>query len=141
LEVSQRAESHEVDGVPEPVFYGIGDYKTGSEGEQLQQDVDVLEIDLDEDGPLREEYLPKRRINSASSRARSDSSRTLPPPAKWSPAADEPIMPGGMENPGTVPCAAAYRSRPANRVYGASCSFPPGARHEPTDVAHRQTNR
>ncbi|KAJ6627556.1 hypothetical protein B0H10DRAFT_2173623 [Mycena sp. CBHHK59/15] len=68
--------------------------------------VDVLEIDLDEDGPLREEYLPKRRISGAAS-TRSFGShdapahtwqshkvveKSLPPPARWSPAADEPIL-------------------------------------------------
>ncbi|KAI0687218.1 hypothetical protein BC835DRAFT_409838 [Cytidiella melzeri] len=99
LEASQRSETHEVDGIPEPVFYGIEGSKATSAGEQLQGDVDVLEIDLDEDGPLREEYLPKRRISGASStRARSEVSRVLPPPAKWSPAADEPIVRGNMRS-------------------------------------------
>jgi hypothetical protein len=72
---------------------------------------------LDEDGPLREEYLPKRHVSCTSS-VRSVKSRdasnskfrvsqadwenrglgtvdvekVLPPPAKWSPAADEPIF-------------------------------------------------
>jgi hypothetical protein len=133
LEVSQRAENHEIDGVPEPVFYGTGDYKTGSEGEQLQQDVDVLEIDLDEDGPLREEYLPKRRISSASSRARSDSSRALPPPAKWSPAADEPIMRGGMKT------QAQYLA-PQPITHGqptASMIPPPAPFHQGLDMSRR----
>ncbi|OJA15286.1 hypothetical protein AZE42_00928 [Rhizopogon vesiculosus] len=67
------------------------------------------DIDLDEDGPLRQEYLPKRRVSSGSSTSQCATSRvegvqkelrepkaspnesTLPPPSKWSPAADEPI--------------------------------------------------
>jgi hypothetical protein len=78
------------------------------------QSVDVLEIDLDEDGPLREEYLPKRRISAADSTRSFNShdappprvsvdnaqnwqshkvfEKSLPPPARWSPAADEPIL-------------------------------------------------
>jgi hypothetical protein len=98
---------------PQPVFIGLEERKQA----RLEQDeasaTDVLEIDLDEDGPLREEYLPKRRISGAGSvrSSRSNSSthghgdnvkeseqrgvremeNPLPPPAKWSPAGDEPI--------------------------------------------------
>ena len=53
------------------------------------------DINLDEDGPLREEYLPRRRTNGKvgfSSSANSTAQHSLPPPAKWSPAADEPIF-------------------------------------------------
>ena len=60
---------------------------------------EILDIDLDEDGPLREEYLPKRRVNNprAPELARIPfkpiaPGRALPPPAKWSPEHDEPIM-------------------------------------------------
>jgi hypothetical protein len=103
--------------VPEPVFLGLEERRR----EKLEMDeyspdgIDVLEIDLDEDGPLREEYLPKRRVsrtNSARSvksrdalnsktrvdyadwenRRTIDAEKVLPPPAKWSPAADEPIL-------------------------------------------------
>ncbi|KAI0750777.1 hypothetical protein C8Q80DRAFT_1098014 [Daedaleopsis nitida] len=82
---------------PQPVFVGLEDQKK----ERLAYDEslldDVLEIDLDEDGPLREEYLPRRRIstrgyNSATEAYSKASERALPPPAKWSPAADEPIF-------------------------------------------------
>jgi hypothetical protein len=101
----------------EPVFLGLEERRK----EKMERDhagqVDIHEIDLDEDGPLREEYLPRRRINADRSRStdsrdssnrslcsgqRSDSdtcapgflpaNRALPPPAKWSPAADEPIL-------------------------------------------------
>ena len=64
-----------------------------------QSNKEILDIDLDEDGPLREEYLPKRPVSNArdTEPARIPfkpiaPGRTLPPPAKWSPEHDEPIM-------------------------------------------------
>ncbi|THH23161.1 hypothetical protein EUX98_g8012 [Antrodiella citrinella] len=85
---------------PTPVFVGVEDHQKekGRYEQPCEEDIDVLEIDLDEDGPLREEYMPKRRISSAGSSRRVqsqervlDTNRMLPPPAKWSPEADEPI--------------------------------------------------
>ncbi|KII95813.1 hypothetical protein PLICRDRAFT_98591 [Plicaturopsis crispa FD-325 SS-3] len=97
----------------EPVFLGLEDRKRERyERENGIQAIDDLEIDLDEDGPLREEYLPKRRVSGARSahssisigksvdlqhglkewEKRADPERMLPPPAKWSPAGDEPIL-------------------------------------------------
>ncbi|KZT19300.1 hypothetical protein NEOLEDRAFT_983820 [Neolentinus lepideus HHB14362 ss-1] len=94
-----------------PVFLGLEERrleKVQREEGILDPGVDVLEIDLDEDGPLREEYLPRRRVSrSGSVRSAGSSSKNsfstnglsndadamLPPPAKWSPAADEPIVP------------------------------------------------
>ncbi|KAH9844212.1 uncharacterized protein C8Q71DRAFT_697335 [Rhodofomes roseus] len=83
---------------PEPVFAGLEDEKR-DQADAPVYDEDVLEIDLDEDGPLREEYLPRRRVSSVSSSRRAQATekvvepeRILPPPARWSPAADEPIM-------------------------------------------------
>jgi hypothetical protein len=100
---------------PEPVFLGLEERRR----EKLERDaaaaegnVDVFDIDLDEDGPLREEYLPKRRVSRGDSdRVREDyiakrtaylhqattskpvnNARVLPPPAKWSPSGDEPIL-------------------------------------------------
>lgn len=70
---------------------------------------EAYDIDLDEDGPLREEYLPRRRVSNGSDTSRRSTELTsrveverrelresatrnaLPPPSKWSPAADEPI--------------------------------------------------
>lgn len=70
---------------------------------------DAYDIDLDEDGPLREEYLPRRRMSKGNSTSQrpapmversqrefrepkpSPNESTLPPPSKWSPGADEPI--------------------------------------------------
>ncbi|KAF8640020.1 hypothetical protein AX17_001264 [Amanita inopinata Kibby_2008] len=87
-------------GPPQPAFIGLEERKR----ERLDKEQVVDDIDLDEDGPLREEYLPRRRINgsgpSAPKRkvetcdwvAQSSSESTLPPPAKWSPAGDEPIL-------------------------------------------------
>ena len=105
---------------PEPVFLGLEERRREKLGieDPSSDSVDVLEIDLDEDGPLREEYLPKRRgsrtgsVRSIRSRDAPDSKfpfdqarhwdaydarnieseKSLPPPAKWSPAADEPIF-------------------------------------------------
>jgi hypothetical protein len=119
LEDIVRAPASIDSSIPEPVFLGLEERrmeKLGSEDASTES-VDVYEIDLDEDGPLREEYLPKRRvsggssIHSVKSRDTPDSknvdksrdwekrdSRTaaaekvLPPPAKWSPEADEPIF-------------------------------------------------
>lgn len=132
LDASQRAETHEVEGIAAPVFYDIAENK-GHEVEQMQ-DVDVLAFDLDEDGPLREEYLPKRRISSASnSRTRSDTSRALPPPAKWSPAADEPIVRGNMR------AQAQYLApQPISHGHAAATVAPPPAPfHQALDMSRR----
>lgn len=98
----------------EPVFLGLEERRL----EKLEKEhaADALDIDLDADGPLREEYLPKRRRMSgassnwsnhsegkyiAATRAalekmhdweRREIEKPLPPPAKWSPAGDEPIL-------------------------------------------------
>ncbi|KAJ7507481.1 hypothetical protein B0H11DRAFT_1902617 [Mycena galericulata] len=99
---------------PQPVFMGLEERRRERMEKEQARSVDVLEIDLDEDGPLREEYLPKRRISGAgsthsnfhphdtSARAAADNTqnwqshkvveKSLPPPARWSPAADEPIL-------------------------------------------------
>ena len=58
-----------------------------------------FEIDLDEDGPLREEYVPKRRAsqrsvgfrNSYDARSSVHNVPLLPPPSEWSPQADPPV--------------------------------------------------
>lgn len=89
---------------PQPVFLGIEERREKLEREQAFT-VDVLEIDLDEDGPLREEYLPKRRVSGSTryflrpqavdenwERQKLEMNKPLPPPAKWSPAGDEPIL-------------------------------------------------
>jgi hypothetical protein len=80
-------------GVPQPIFVGFAERLRERE---LAMAVDVLEIDLDEDGPLREEYLPKRRVSKITFQPTchvidSVPVALLPPPAKWSPAGDEPI--------------------------------------------------
>ncbi|PFH52640.1 hypothetical protein AMATHDRAFT_74109 [Amanita thiersii Skay4041] len=85
---------------PQPTFIGLEERVR----EKSEKESTVDDIDLDEDGPLREEYLPRRssRFNSYNSHERNDSSghslrqsvpeKALPPPAKWSPAGDEPIF-------------------------------------------------
>ena len=82
-----------------PVFLGLEDKRR--EIEQLEQTyaVDLADIDLDAEGPLRHEYVPKRRSSGAgpvrySSQERPiDPVRELPPPARWSPAGDELVHP------------------------------------------------
>jgi hypothetical protein len=102
----------------EPIFLGLEKRRVEKLEKEQASHIDISEIDLDEDGPLREEYLPRRRasgagsIRSVHSRDTSGhsscpdnhldadarpvkllfSARTLPPPAKWSPAGDEPIL-------------------------------------------------
>ncbi|KAK7470928.1 hypothetical protein VKT23_002344 [Stygiomarasmius scandens] len=92
---------------PQPVFLGLEERKRERLAkEQALMNSDVLEIDLDEDGPLREEYMPRRRASTRSAGSenhppirqqnwetnRHAIERCLPPPAKWSPAGDEPIL-------------------------------------------------
>ncbi|KAK7061486.1 hypothetical protein R3P38DRAFT_2757924 [Favolaschia claudopus] len=107
---------------PQPVFLGLEERRRERMEKEQARSVDVLEIDLDEDGPLREEYLPKRRVSAAGSAHSSFRShdvlslrtagvdaadtqnrlgsgthhtmadKLLPPPARWSPAGDEPIL-------------------------------------------------
>lgn len=91
---------------PQPVFLGLEERRREKLEREQAFTVDVLEIDLDEDGPLREEYLPKRRVSGAGAtrsrdgqvvdenweRQKMEMEKSLPPPAKWSPAGDEPIL-------------------------------------------------
>ncbi|KAI0353567.1 hypothetical protein OH77DRAFT_1438015 [Trametes cingulata] len=79
---------------PCPVFVNLDEPKKDKVDKHDAYTDDVLEIDLDEDGPLREEYLPRRRLNSKPlySADYTRNEHTLPPPSKWSPSADEPII-------------------------------------------------
>lgn len=94
---------------PQPVFIGLEERKR--ERMQKEQATSPIEFDLDGDGPLRKEYVPKRRITnnrnsyhmgqkSTSWEMSQNGGKGLPPPARWSPAADEPIL------------------RDSNRLYG-----------------------
>ena len=98
---------------PQPVFLGLEERRRGRlDPRTAESSSEALEIDLDEDGPLREEYMPRRRIsrngsfretsgnttgapfgqeNSVEWEPATEMSQLLPPPAKWSPAADEPL--------------------------------------------------
>ena len=101
--------------VPQPVFIGLEE-RLREKIDQAECEKEVLEIDLDEDGPLRQEYLPKRHASNPTSQSSQlhenvtatlehntinnqkwnnceiPQSKQLPPPAKWSPAGDEPIF-------------------------------------------------
>ncbi|KAG0705422.1 hypothetical protein DFH29DRAFT_799990 [Suillus ampliporus] len=95
----------------EPVFLGFE-----QRSKEKLTSHEPYDIDLDEDGPLRQEYLPRRSVSNGSSMSRrsagsasriegerkelresmtSQNGTTLPPPSKWSPAADEPIRRAG----------------------------------------------
>lgn len=115
-EIVQAPVACSTSSVPQPVFLGLEERKREKMEQEHAMAADVLEIDLDEDGPLREEYLPKRRISGAGSHRNSVSiippiidsmpditahwqhshvqemGNLLPPPARWSPAGDEPIL-------------------------------------------------
>jgi hypothetical protein len=92
---------------PQPVFIGLEERRRQQMEKEMQAS-EVSEIDLDEDGPLREEYVPRRRsirnsrmnepavpsLTNENSWDRNtvEPTKHLPPPAKWSPAGDEPIL-------------------------------------------------
>jgi len=92
-------------GLPQPIFLGLEDRLRERTEKEAAMAIDISEIDLDEDGPLKEDYLPKRRaskLGSQSVQRRASAEnwgasepapiKVLPPPAKWSPAGDEPIL-------------------------------------------------
>ncbi|GJJ07440.1 hypothetical protein Clacol_001642 [Clathrus columnatus] len=81
-------------GIPKPVFLSLAERPKGQSTDPLThtgiEQFDLSEVDLDKDGPLREEYVPRKRPN----KERDEKGRflkDLPPPAEWSPAADPPI--------------------------------------------------
>ncbi|KAF5393763.1 hypothetical protein D9757_000268 [Collybiopsis confluens] len=92
----------------QPVFIGLEERRREKQEKEQSQKIQVLEIDLDEGGPLREEYMPKRRITGATTThtcenafldqypgcgtIKSDVEDCLPPPSRWSPPSDEPIL-------------------------------------------------
>lgn len=95
---------------PQPVFIGLEERRREKLEREQAMTVELAEFDIDEGGPLREEYIPKRRVSGASStysngsrendlhvssgwdRRNAQPVKGLPPPAKWSPAGDEPIL-------------------------------------------------
>lgn len=125
---------------PQPVFIGIEERKR--ERMQKEQASSPIEFNLDEDGPLREEYVPRRRISNSNTTRHGfhdhgkqpiwemgqSGGKTLPPPAKWSPAADEPIF------------------RESNRMYNryvavqptpATAAYPPYPSYQPVRDAYQ----
>lgn len=140
IESSDANEASLVEGVPQPVFWGLEGRKMPAS--EIEEDIDVLEIDLDEDGPLREEYLPKRRVSNASNTRRSyerpaEVERVLPPPARWSPAADEPIL--RVNNHRNQHQYVA--PQPIARGHASAAPAPPPAQfHQALDMSHRIWN-
>lgn len=102
IESPRRDETCSVILPPGPVFIGLEERRrehAAKEAATEKSNNEILDIDLDEDGPLREEYLPKRRVNNPRDPELTRvpfkpiaPGRMLPPPAKWSPEHDEPIM-------------------------------------------------
>lgn len=106
---------------PQPVFLGLEERRRERlDPTSVKPGSEALEIDLDEDGPLREEYMPKRRVsrhdcfrdengvilgahfrlvNGIEWERAPHMQKGLPPPAKWSPAADEPLRRDGIREP------------------------------------------
>ena len=106
---------------PQPVFLGLEERRRERlDPTSVEPGPETLEIDLDEDGPLREEYMPKRRVsrndyfrdetgvilgapfglvNGIEWERAPQMQKGLPPPAKWSPAADEPLRRDGIREP------------------------------------------
>lgn len=106
---------------PQPVFLGLEERRRERlDPSSVAPGSEALEIDLDEDGPLREEYMPKRRVsrhdclrdqygvilgapfrlvNGIEWDRAPPMQKGLPPPAKWSPAADEPLRRDGIKEP------------------------------------------
>lgn len=165
--------------IPEPVFLGLEQRRKEKLGIEVPstEAMDVLEIDLDEDGPLREEYLPKRRVSHTGSvrgvRSKEvpepkiyveqaqdwdghnsgtvDTEKPLPPPAKWSPAADEPIFRESRRTSGQYvavqpPLAATHFAVPLPPVYQqqetrypnwpTAASYVPVTQHFPAGFAY-----
>ncbi|KAI5125042.1 hypothetical protein M0805_007466 [Coniferiporia weirii] len=100
--------------VPQPVFCPLfdGDNEKSPVVERVDM-FDPYEIDLDEDGPLREEYIPKRRTSHSRSQSAAHTrgvpdvqdilqmqTSPLPPPSEWSPQADPPLDPGHRHRDG-----------------------------------------
>jgi hypothetical protein len=83
--------------LPEPVFLGLEERKKERERERLaKEQINLLDLDLDEDGPLKEEYMSKMprtagRLEGDRKIVIQPMTKGLPPPAEWSPAADPPI--------------------------------------------------
>ncbi|EIW76162.1 hypothetical protein CONPUDRAFT_168749 [Coniophora puteana RWD-64-598 SS2] len=83
-----------------PAFIGLEHRRAEKNTDVTTTSVEGYEIDLDEDGPLRAEYLPKRRSirpgmeadHALDMAVKHEPMPLLPPPARWSPAGDEPLQ-------------------------------------------------
>ncbi|KAL4075786.1 hypothetical protein J3A83DRAFT_2049804 [Scleroderma citrinum] len=128
----------------EPVFLGVDQRPQDKFGFSTDcDDADSFDIDLDEDGPLREEYLPKRRASDGNSirRISPDGSSSLPfhhqssdqsrvsllPPAEWNAIGDEMYHLGNHVRGIYVPAHSSFPTRyiaPAPVMYQAWTAVP-----------------
>lgn len=78
---------------PQPVFLGLEERRRARlDPTSVETRPEALEIDLDEDGPFR-------LVNGIEWERAPQMQKGLPPPAKWSPAADEPLRRDGIREP------------------------------------------
>lgn len=106
IKLHGRTENVMSEGTPQPVFSVLFDHVKKKPDVTNTESIDPYEIDLDEDGPLREEYVPKRRVSNGDRAVDSGSQDSaslkaimhspglthLPPPSEWSPQGDPPMM-------------------------------------------------
>jgi hypothetical protein len=130
---------------PEPVFTGL-DQRQQEKATQYA----VQDIDLDEGGPLREEYLPKRRSSTSAARDyRSSQQVKLPrpsslvfvdrqfPPPKWSPEVDEPVRRNGDNSSRSLaPPRASYEAPPAPAAPMFHAQAPPAPQQWPVSGSY-----
>lgn len=111
--------SEPTSNLSQPIFLGLEE-RLRERAEKEEAMAMEAEIDLDEDGPLREEYLPKRRASKLQPTVTQTAdkwgtsgmsvTKALPPPAKWSPAGDEPILRNSNRSSGHYVAVQAPRS-------------------------------
>jgi hypothetical protein len=150
-EIIQAPAACDASSSPQPVFIGLEQRKKEKIEKEQAMAADVLEIDLDEDGPLREEYLPKRRgsyraanplppppsvgnvlgnMQIWDNHSIQEMDRTLPPPARWSPSGDEPIYPERNRLSGQ------YVAVQPPVIHGVTTYHPPYYQHMGVNYSH-----
>jgi len=93
--IAVRAQPSRPGSLVEPIFLGIA-ARIRDRGASDFSNITRAEYDLDDDGPVREEYrlavLARLDRGEQSRRRRENLEKTLPPPSVWSPSEDPPIV-------------------------------------------------